>query len=66
MTGLTATYQPTYPSNLKGQIEMAIHYHIPLLGPFYCPGRVGPGHWFSNGNHNGFVLARRERVTVEG
>lgn len=32
----------TYPSNVKGQIEMALRYRIPLPGPFYYSGRVGP------------------------
>lgn len=44
---------PTYPSNLKGQIEMALRYRIPLPGPFYYSGRVGTGHWLPRGSRSG-------------
>ena len=42
---------PTYPSNLKGQIEMVLRYRIPLPGPFYYSGRVGPRSWLSRSSH---------------
>lgn len=45
---------------------MALRYRIPLPGPFYYSGRVGPKHWLLRSSHNGFVPAWRERVAVEG
>lgn len=32
---------------------MALRYRIPLPGPFYYSGRVGPKHWLSRSNHSG-------------
>ena len=50
---------------------MDLRYRVPLPGPFYYSGRVGPKHWLPNGGHtgsgpNGFVPAQRERMAVEG
>lgn len=45
--------QHTNMSNVKGLIEMALRYRIPLPGPFYYSGRVGPKHWLSRGSHTG-------------
>ena len=44
---------PTYPSNLKGRIEMALRYRVPLPGPFYYSGRVGPKCWLSRSSNTG-------------
>lgn len=44
---------PTYPSDLKGRIEMALRYRIPLPGPFYYSGRVGTGRRLPCGSHTG-------------
>lgn len=52
MTGVNSNI-PTYPSNLKGHIEMALRYRIPLPGPFYYSGRVGPKHWLPRSRHTG-------------
>ena len=54
---------PTYPSNLKGHIEMALRYRIPLPGPFYYSGRVGPECWLPRSSNTGtgpmgFVVKR--------
>lgn len=32
---------------------MALRYRIPLPGPFYYSGRVGPEHWLSRSNRSG-------------
>lgn len=32
---------------------MALRYHIPLPGPFYYSGRVGPKHWLPGSRHTG-------------
>lgn len=32
---------------------MALRYHIPLPGPFYYSGRVGPKHWLPRSRHTG-------------
>lgn len=32
---------------------MALRYRIPLPGPFYYSGRVGPGRWLSRSRHTG-------------
>lgn len=32
---------------------MALRYHVPLPGPFYYSGRVGPKHWLSSGGRSG-------------
>lgn len=32
---------------------MALRYRIPLPGPFYYSGRVGPKHWLPRGSHTG-------------
>lgn len=32
---------------------MALHYRIPLPGPFYYSGRVGPGRWLSRSSSTG-------------
>nr|DAR67724.1 MAG TPA: hypothetical protein [Caudoviricetes sp.] len=32
---------------------MALRYRIPLPGPFYYSGRVGPGHWLPRSSHSG-------------
>ena len=32
---------------------MGLRYRIPLPGPFYYSGRVGPKHWFPRGSHTG-------------
>lgn len=37
---------------------MALRYHVPLPGPFYYSGRVGPKHWLPRMNHSsgpGFI-----------
>lgn len=47
---------PTYSPNLKGRIEMALRYRIPLPGPFYYSGRVGPKHWLPRSSHTGTGL----------
>lgn len=44
---------PTYPFNMKGQIEMALRYRISLPGPFYYSGRLGPKHWLPRSRHTG-------------
>lgn len=44
---------PTYLFNLKGLIEMALRYRIPLPGPFYYSGRVGRGRWLPRGSRTG-------------
>lgn len=44
---------PTYLSSLKGRIEMALRYHVPLPGPFCYSGRVGPKHWLPRSCHIG-------------
>lgn len=45
---------------------MSLRYRVPLPGPFYYSGRVGPRHWLPRGSHNGFVPVQRERVAVDG
>ena len=32
---------------------MGLRYRIPLPGPFYCSGRVGPKHWLPRSSHTG-------------
>lgn len=32
---------------------MGLRYHIPLPGPFYYSGRVGPRRWLPRGSHTG-------------
>lgn len=32
---------------------MAFRYHVPLPGPFYYSGRVGPKHWLPRSCHTG-------------
>lgn len=32
---------------------MALRYHVPLPGPFYYSGRVGPKHWLPRSRHTG-------------
>lgn len=32
---------------------MALRYHVPLPGPFYYSGRVGPGYWLPRSSHSG-------------
>lgn len=32
---------------------MALRYRIPLPGPFYYSGRVGPGRWLPRSSHTG-------------
>ena len=32
---------------------MALRYRVPLPGPFYYSGRVGPKHWLPRGRHTG-------------
>ena len=32
---------------------MGLRYRIPLLGPFYYSGRVGPGQWLPRSSHTG-------------
>lgn len=32
---------------------MGLRYRVPLPGPFYYSGRVGPKHWLSRGSHTG-------------
>ena len=32
---------------------MALRYRIPLPGPFYYSGRVGPKHWLPRSSHSG-------------
>lgn len=32
---------------------MALHYRVPLPGPFYYSGRVGPKHWLPRSRHTG-------------
>lgn len=32
---------------------MALRYRIPLPGPFYCSGRVGPEHWLPCSSNTG-------------
>lgn len=32
---------------------MGLRYRIPLPGPFYYSGRVGPKHWLPRGSHSG-------------
>ena len=32
---------------------MALRYHVPLPGPFYYSGRVGPKHWLPRNRHTG-------------
>lgn len=32
---------------------MALRYRVPLPGPFYYSGRVGPKHWLPRSNHSG-------------
>lgn len=34
---------------------MALHYRIPLPGPFYYSGRVGPRRWLPRSRHTGPV-----------
>ena len=34
-----------YSFDVKGSIEMAFRYRVPLPGPFYYSGRVGPKRW---------------------
>ena len=51
------------PPNLKGQIEMAFRYRVPLPGPFYYSGRVGPKRWIPRSRSTdagpmGFVVKR--------
>ena len=40
---------------------MGLRYRVPLPGPFYYSGCVGPGHWLPRGSHTcdgpiGFVV----------
>lgn len=32
---------------------MGLRYRVPLPGPFYYSGRVGPKHWLPHGSHTG-------------
>lgn len=32
---------------------MGLRYRVPLLGPSYYSGRVGPKHWLPRGSHTG-------------
>lgn len=32
---------------------MGLRYRVPLPGPFYYSGRVGPKHWLSRGSNTG-------------
>lgn len=32
---------------------MALRYRVPLPGPFYYSGRVGPKHWLPRSRHTG-------------
>lgn len=32
---------------------MGLRYRVPLPGPFYYSGRVGPKHWLPRGSHSG-------------
>lgn len=32
---------------------MSLRYRVPLPGPFYYSGRVGPGHWLPRSRHTG-------------
>lgn len=32
---------------------MSLRYRVPLPGPFYYSGRVGPGHWLPRSSHSG-------------
>ena len=32
---------------------MALRYRVPLPGPFYCSGRVGPKHWLPRSSNTG-------------
>ena len=32
---------------------MSLRYRVPLPGPFYYSGRVGPRHWLPRGSHAG-------------
>ena len=32
---------------------MGLRYRVPLLGPFYYSGRVGPKHWLLRSSHSG-------------
>lgn len=32
---------------------MGLRYRVPLPGPFYYSGRVGPKHWLSRSSHTG-------------
>lgn len=48
--------QHANPSDLKGLIEMALRYRIPLPGPFYYSGRVGPKRRVSHSSCTGCGL----------
>ena len=37
----------------KVRSKMALRYHVPLPGPFYYSGRVGPKHWLPRGSNTG-------------
>lgn len=43
----------TTPRNLKGLIEMGLRYRVPLPGPFYYSGRVGPERRVSRSSSTG-------------
>nr|DAR91592.1 MAG TPA: hypothetical protein [Caudoviricetes sp.] len=45
---------------------MGLRYRVPLPGPFYYWGCVGPKRWLPRSSRNGFVLAQRRREVVGG